>query len=108
MPRRSRKETVDVLRPLITFERVVYQRESFRLSQTTLANIKEYATYVGEFSGDRPSHDEVIDKGMQRLFAADKGFQQWLSSRESGSSAERVVSAQPLRGDANGKGGEGV
>ena len=33
-------------------------------------------------TGDEPAPDELVDRGMQRLFDADRGFRQWLQERQ--------------------------
>lgn len=81
MPRRKQNEAGEALKPLISFDKVTYERESFKLNRTTLTRLKEYATYVKENAGIEPTLDEIVDKGMQRLFDADKGFRQWLQKR---------------------------
>ena len=37
--------------------------------------------YLKEVTGDEPTQDEIVDRGMQRLFDADRGFRQWLQRK---------------------------
>jgi hypothetical protein len=67
--------------PLIHFDEIVAEKESFKLSWTVLANLRDYAAYVSDVTGRETTPDEVVDKGMQRLFDADKGFRQWLQKK---------------------------
>jgi hypothetical protein len=84
MPKNSRKESANSLSPLITFDDVASEKESFKLSWTVLANIREYVAYVKDVTGRETSPDEVVDKSLQRLFDADKGFRLWLHKKNGG------------------------
>jgi hypothetical protein len=53
------------------------------LSWPVLANLREYVAYVKDVTGKDTTPDEVVDKGMQRLFDADKGFRSWLQKKNS-------------------------
>jgi hypothetical protein len=81
MPKNNRRESANGPAPLITFDEVAAEKESFRLSWTVLANIREYVAYVKDVTGKETSPDEVVDKALQRLFEADKGFRQWLQKK---------------------------
>lgn len=80
MPRKKNAEG-EVRKPLLRFERIVYEKASFRLRQDVLHQITEYVSYVKEVTGEEPTPDELIDRGMQRLFDADRGFYQWRTQR---------------------------
>ena len=95
MPTGKKKETASAAVPLIHFEEVAAERESFKLSWTVLANLREYVAYVREATGRDITADEVVDKCMQRLFDADKGFRQWLQKKNS----EGRQSSKPTRTD---------
>lgn len=82
MPRRRKNAEGEVRKPLLRFERVVYEKASFRVRQDVLQQIAEYVLYVKEMTGDDPTPDELVDRGMQRLFDADRGFRQWLQDKE--------------------------
>ncbi|MGE0128919.1 MAG: hypothetical protein AB7U82_12645 [Blastocatellales bacterium] len=84
MPKNSRKESTKGQAPLISFDEVAAERESFKLSWTVLANIREYVAYVKDVTGKETTPDAVVDKGLQRLFDADKGFRQWLQKKNGG------------------------
>lgn len=77
MPRSPRNADADGLKPLLSFERVIYEKESFKLSQAVIAQIKSYAQYVKATTSHEPTQDEIVERGMQRLFEADKGFRAW-------------------------------
>jgi hypothetical protein len=64
-----------------------------------LANIREYVAYVKEVTGKETTPDEVVDKGMQRLFDADRGFHQWLQKKN----AEGKINAKPAKQEKPGK-----
>src|SRR5215471_20586579 len=81
MPRGKRKVEDKVRRPLIRIERVFYEKASFKLRTDVLANIEQYVLYIKEMTGDEPTPDELVDRGMQRLFDSDRGFRQWLQQR---------------------------
>jgi hypothetical protein len=81
MPKGKRNTETKVRRPLIRIERVVYEKASFRLRTEVLANIEQYVLYTKEMTGDVPTPDELVDRGMQRLFDSDRGFRQWLQQR---------------------------
>ena len=83
MPTGKRKESANASVPLINFDEIAAERESFKLSWTVLANLRDYVAYVREVTGREATPDEVVDKGMQRLFDADKGFRQWLQKKNS-------------------------
>ena len=83
MPTGKRKESGSASVPLINFDEIAAERESFRLSWTVLASLRDYVAYVREVTGRDTTPDEVVDKGMQRLFDADKGFRQWLQKKNS-------------------------
>jgi hypothetical protein len=84
MPKNNRRESANGPAPLITFDEVAAEKESFRLSWTVLANIREYVAYVKDVTGKETTPDEVADKALQRLFDADKGFRQWLQKKNGG------------------------
>lgn len=81
MPKNKRKDAIGGSMPLIAFEEVTSEKESFKLSWTVMANIREYVAYVKEVTGRETTRDEVVDRGMQRLFDADRGFRQWLQKK---------------------------
>jgi hypothetical protein len=81
MAKYNKKEIVTTITPLINIGEVSSERESFKLSWTVLANIREYVAYVKDVTGKETSPDEVVDKGLQRLFDADRGFRQWLQKK---------------------------
>ncbi|MGH9839402.1 MAG: DUF2274 domain-containing protein [Blastocatellia bacterium] len=63
---------------------------SFKLRTDVIGNIAEYAEYIKEMTGDEPTPDELVDRGMQRLFDADRGFRQWLQ-KKGGQDMNRMV-----------------
>ena len=77
MPKRTTTTAANDYKPLIAFHKVAYQKESFRLSSDLVALIREYTQYIKAGTGAEPTADEVVEKGMQHLFDADKGFRQW-------------------------------
>jgi hypothetical protein len=83
MPTGKRKVSANASIPLINFDEIAAERESFKLSWTVLANLRDYVAYVADVTGRETTPDEVVDKGMQRLFDADKGFRQWLQKKNS-------------------------
>lgn len=87
MPRRKTNADNDARKPLIRIERTSYEKAAFKLSTTLLRNLSQYVAYVKEATGDEASQDEIVEKGMQRLFDADRGFRQWLQRKD----------AQPLK-----------
>lgn len=78
MPRRKTQAETDAHKPLLTFERIVYEKTAFKVSKGVLVNLEQYVAYIKDATGDDPTPDEIVDKGMQRLFDADRGFKQWL------------------------------
>lgn len=78
MPRKKIPSETEVQRPLISIERIAYEKASFKVSKGVLVNLEQYVSYVKEATGDEPTPDEIVDKGMQRLFDADRGFKHWL------------------------------
>jgi hypothetical protein len=84
MAKYNKKEAATTITPLISIEETASERESFKLSWTVLANIREYVSYVKDVTGKETSPDEVVDKGLQRLFDADRGFRQWLQKKSGG------------------------
>lgn len=82
MPRRKTNTNNDARQPLIRIERTSYEKAAFKLSTTLLHNLSQYAAYIKEVTGDEASPDEIVEKGMQRLFDADRGFRQWLQRKE--------------------------
>ena len=83
MPTGKRKESTSASVPLINFDEIAAERESFKLSWTVLANLRDYVAYVRDVTGRETTPDDVVDKGMRRLFDADKGFRQWLQKKNS-------------------------
>lgn len=107
MPKGKRNAEAKVRRPLIRIERVFYEKASFRLRSDVLANINQYVLYIKEVTGDEPTPDELVDRGMQRLFDSDRGFRQWLQQKasqnkrevmaeEAGDAAKRIGAAITL------------
>lgn len=84
MPRRKTQADTDVPKPLLTFERIVYEKTAFKVSKGVLVNLEQYVAYIKDATGDDPTPDEIVDKGMQRLFDADRGFKQWLHKNGAG------------------------
>lgn len=80
MPRRKNTDG-ELRKPLLRFERIVYEKASFRLRQDVLQQIADYVLYVKEVTGEEPTPDELVDRGMQRLFDADRGFHQWRQNK---------------------------
>ena len=83
MPKGKRNAERKVHRPLIRIERVFYEKVSFKLRTDVLGNIEQYVQYIKEVTGDEPTPDELVDRGMQRLFDSDRGFRQWLQKKSS-------------------------
>src|SRR5262245_39066563 len=81
MQKKKRKDIEENPIPLIAFGEITAERESFRLSWTVIANLREYVAYVKDVTGKEPTRDEVVDRGLQRLFDADKGFRQWMQKK---------------------------
>lgn len=96
MPRRKVTAEVEAHRPLISFERIVYEKASFKVSKGVLTSLDRYVAYIKEATGDEPTPDEVIDKGMQRLFDADRGFKQWL--QKNGANGGSDHRTEPVNG----------
>ena len=86
MPRAKHNAATDAFKPLISFEQTAYEKVSFKLSEPVVASLKDYAAYVQASTGQQPTLDEIVSKGMQRLFDADKGFRNW-SQRQNGARA---------------------
>lgn len=105
MPKNNRKETANGIAPLISFDEVAAERESFKLSWTVLANIREYVGYVKDVTGKETTPDEVVDKALQRLFDADKGFRQWLQKKNGGqrNKAKRTKAEKAERSSIDGR-----
>lgn len=104
MPRGKRNAEAKVRRPLIRIERVFYEKASFKLRTDVIANIEQYVLYIKEMTGDEPTPDELVDRGMQRLFDSDRGFRQWLQQKAyqngnveraegAGETAKRMIAA---------------
>ncbi len=89
MPRKKPNGQGESRRPLIRIERILFEKASFKLSTGVLTNIAEYAAYVKALTGDEPSQDEIVEKGMQRLFDSDRGFRQWLQKAASNGNGNR-------------------
>jgi hypothetical protein len=98
MPRRKVQTETEAHKPLISIERIVYEKAAFKVSKGVLANLEQYAAYVKDATGDEPTPDEIIDKGMQRLFNADRGFKQWLQMNVT--NGGNVRQAESLNGRA--------
>src|SRR5215510_10459353 len=93
MPKGKRKVEDKVRRPLIRIERVFYEKASFKLRTDVLANIEQYVLYIKEMTGDEPTPDELVDRGMQRLFDSDRGF------RNFDEAVARIFQSAPLKTD---------
>nr|WP_281719838.1 DUF2274 domain-containing protein [Nitrosomonas nitrosa] len=102
MPRKKTSSENEARKPLIRIERIVYEKAAFKLSTTLLGNLSQYAAYVKEMTGEEASTDEIVEKGMQRLFEADRGFRQWLQRKASATSKttkeERARPAEKIEG----------
>ena len=83
MPRAKHNVATEAFKPLISFEQIAYEKVSFKLSEPIVTSLKAYAAYVQASTGQQPTLDEIVSKGMQRLFDADKGFRNW-SQRQNG------------------------
>lgn len=95
MPRAQRKAETETFKPLINFEKTAYEKVSLKLSEPVVANLKAYAAYVQTSVGAAPTLDEIVDKGMQRLFDADKGFRNWLQKQNGAApAAEKAIKAE--------------
>lgn len=102
MPRKKTSSENEARKPLIRIERIVYEKAAFKLSTTLIGNLSQYATYVKEMTGEEASTDEIVEKGMQRLFEADRGFRQWLQRKGSATGKttkeERTRPAEKVEG----------
>jgi hypothetical protein len=78
MPRKKIQSENEEHKPLISIERIIYEKAAFKVSKGVLVNLEQYVAYIKDATGDEPTPDEIVDKGMQRLFDADRGFKQWL------------------------------
>lgn len=108
MPKGKRNSTeAKVRRPLIRIERIYYEKASFKLRTDVIGNINAYAQYIKEVTGDEPTPDELVDRGMQRLFDADHGFRQWLQKKGGPEAARSMVVKVEKAGD-RGEGSEAV
>lgn len=94
MPRRKTPTEGEAHKPLISFERIVYEKTAFKLSRGVLTNIEQYVAYIKDVAGEEPTPDEIVDKGMQRLFDADRGFKQWLQRNNSTNGHEQRFEAE--------------
>ncbi|MFN7931030.1 MAG: hypothetical protein U0Y68_24505 [Blastocatellia bacterium] len=94
MPRKKNVEG-ELRKPLLHFERIVYEKASFRLRQDVLQQIAEYVLYVKDVVGEEPTVDELVDRGMQRLFDADRGFHQWREQKQSQGEVKSPPEAVP-------------
>lgn len=83
MSKSNRKDVPPTGLPLISRNEFAAEKESFQLSWPVLAHLREYAAYVSEVTGRATTADEVVDKSLQRLFDADKGFRLWLQQKNS-------------------------
>lgn len=94
MPGRKKNADGKLRQPLLRLTRVVYERATFRLRKDVLHQIAAYVLYMKEMTGDDPTQDELVEKGMQRLFDADRGFRQWLQLRKSTDANENAFEAR--------------
>lgn len=94
MPRAQRNAETDSYKPLINFEKTAYEKLSLKLSEPVVTHLKAYAAYVESSVGANPTMDEIVDKGMQRLFDSDKGFRNWLQ-QQNGASAKAEKESLP-------------
>jgi hypothetical protein len=102
MPKNKPTNGSDRAMPLIVFDEVTSEKESFKLSWTVLANLREYVAYVKDTTGKDTTPDEEVDKGMQRLFDADRGFHQWLQKKNADNKG-RVKNAKAEKPGLDGK-----
>ncbi len=79
MPRKKSNAEANEYRPLLHFERIVYEKATFKLSKGVIANIDHYIAYLKSLTADEATADEIVDRSLQRLFDADRGFRQWLN-----------------------------
>lgn len=98
MPRKKVQVENEAHKPLISIERIIYEKAAFKVSKGVLVNLEQYVFYVKDATGDEPTPDEIVDKGMQRLFDADRGFKQWLQKNVVIGGNDRR--AEPLNGSA--------
>jgi hypothetical protein len=64
MPKNKPTNGSDRAMPLIVFDEVTSEKESFKLSWTVLANLREYVAYVKDTTGKDTTPDEGVDKGI--------------------------------------------
>ena len=98
MPRKKVLSENEAHKPLISIERIVYEKAAFKVSKGVLVNLEQYVSYIKDATGDEPTPDEIVDKGMQRLFDADRGFKQWLQKNVTNGGKGRQ--AESLNGSA--------
>lgn len=90
MPRKSKARSDDNT-PLIRIERATFEEAIFQMNTATITKLEQYAAYVSEVTGEDATTDEIADHGLQKIFAMDKGFQQWLEKQ--GSAGKRKSAA---------------
>ena len=66
MPRKKTLTETEAHKPLISIERIIYEKTAFKLSKGVLVNLEQYVSYVKDATGDEPTPDEVVDKGIKK------------------------------------------
>ena len=80
--------------PLLEVTQVHYVSASVRLTDTTAAQLDQYAAFI------HATADEVLDQALAYVFAKDKDFQTFLKSSDAGRITPTLRVRRPTANDA--------
>jgi hypothetical protein len=78
---RSPQAVVGASKPVLAVRRVTYQILRVRVQSKTADLLKEYISFYEETEKETPVEAELVEAALNRAFAKDKGFQEFLRKK---------------------------
>lgn len=68
--------------PLVSAKRGKFETiERAKVEALVFARLEDYKAFVAEIEGEEPEAGAIISAGLEMLFDADRGFEQWVAER---------------------------
>jgi len=68
--------------PLVSAKRGKFETiERAKVEALVFARLEDYKAFVAEIEGEEPEAGAIISAGLEMLFDADRGFEQWSAER---------------------------
>jgi len=83
MSRRSNYSGAEQFAPLVQPVRIKYEAmKGCEVDTRLLEKMAHYSAYVEKYTGNKPTHGEIVSAGLEEIFKVDKGFTKWLEEEQ--------------------------